>query len=85
MTSNEQGKPSATETRGLMQEVIEARQRYADYLRAVANGLRPDDPTEKEELKIRCDESLRAWRAAHESWQNALFPARNRTPPSHLH
>lgn len=80
MNRPHQPRPTTRETRQLLLQMIDARQRYGDYLRAVATGLRRDDPQEKIELKSRCDQTLRAWQSAHDAWHAATlpFPVRRR-------
>ena len=78
MTRILQRRPSSGETRQRLDELIAARQGYADYLRAVANGQCNDDPIERGQLKLRCDETLLAWRAAHDAWHQGSF--RNSDP-----
>lgn len=58
------------ETRLLLTIAIEARQQYADYLRAVADGLRRADAEERDRLLTRCEETIAAWRSAHAAWNN---------------
>jgi hypothetical protein len=49
--------------------LIAAREQYSIYLRSVATGQRQPDTAEKARLKALCDETLGAWRAAHEAWR----------------
>jgi hypothetical protein len=67
---------SSTDTRQLMACMIEAREKYSIYLREVATGQRQPDSTEQELLKKKCDETVCAWREAHEACRLArLFSA----------
>jgi hypothetical protein len=70
-------RPSTNDTRQLLTHLIEAREQYSIYLRDVATGQRPPDTTEKVLLKTRCDETVDAWRVAHEAWRldsSSAFP-----------
>lgn len=66
--------PSSMDTQQLLAELIEARERYSFFLREVATGQRQPDTSEKALLKVRCDETQGAWRAAHEAWLHASAP-----------
>lgn len=79
MTRHPHPRPNSRETRRLLSLLIDARQAYAEYLRGVASGQRQIDNAEKALLKLQCDETLIAWRAAHEAWQVDVFPERNRS------
>lgn len=67
MTS-ERKRPPATVSRLLLDQAVEARQAYAEYLRAVAAGERRADPAEQERLSARSDAALQVCRAAHQAW-----------------
>lgn len=69
MTNYTQHRPSSRDTRQLLAHLIEARQQYSIFLREVANGQRQPDVAEKALLKMECDATLIAWRAAHEAWR----------------
>lgn len=73
MTRESKRLPAAT-TRLLLDRAVEARQAYAEYLRAVAAGERSGDCTERERLASRCDAALQAWRRAHLAWQKRGEP-----------
>jgi len=73
MSINQIKRPSSLDTRQLLDSMIEAREQYSIYLRSVATGQRPPDTDEKELLKSQCDETLIAWKAAHESWKLKSF------------
>lgn len=62
-------RPSSNDTRQLLAYVIAAREQYSIYLRGVITGQRQPDSAEKTLLKTQCDETLFAWRAAHEAWR----------------
>lgn len=62
-------RPHSQQSRQLLDLAVDARQQYANYLRAVADGERPADPEEKEHLESRCDEALRAWRDTNLAWR----------------
>jgi len=66
--NTESARPHSRKSRELLEEAVEARMRYAEYLLAVGNGERPADPAEKERLKARCDATLDACREAHLAW-----------------
>lgn len=65
---------SSFDTRQLLTQLIAAREQYSIYLRGVATGERHPDIAEKELLKMQCDETLYAWRAAHDAWRKASSP-----------
>ena len=69
MAKHPQHRPSTRDTRQLLAHLIEAREQYSIYLREVATGQRQPDNAEKSLLKAKCDETLGAWRAAHEAWR----------------
>ncbi len=69
MPKHNNHRPNSRDTRQLLAHLIEARERYSIFLREVATGQRPPDTTEKALLKKKCDETLYAWRAAHEAWR----------------
>lgn len=69
MAKQPHNRPSTNDTRQLLTHLIEAREQYSIYLRDVATGKRPPDTVEKVFLKTRCDETVGAWRAAHEAWR----------------
>lgn len=71
MPKNPQQRLSLTDTRQLLARLVAAREQYSTYLREVATGKRQADLGEKELLKMQCDETLYAWRAAHEAWRKA--------------
>lgn len=62
-------RPSSRDTRQLLAHLITAREQYSIFLREVATGQRQPDTAEKALLKAQCDETLDAWRAAHEAWR----------------
>jgi len=64
-------RPHSQKSRELLEEAVEARMRYAEYLLAVGNGQRPADAAETERLKARCDTTLDACREAHLAWWGA--------------
>ena len=74
MPQHSQQRPSSLDTRQLLAELIQARELYSIYLRSVATGQRYPDNAEKELLKSHCDETLDAWRAAHEAWRQNSTP-----------
>lgn len=74
MSKHPQERICSTDTRKLLTDLIAAREEYSSYLRAVATGERQPDLAAKELLKMQCDETLYAWRAAHEAWQQASSP-----------
>jgi len=80
MAKHPQQRPSTSDTRQLLAHLIAAREQYSIFLREVATGQRQPDTAEKELLKMQCDETLYAWRAAHEAWRLASAP----TFPQHL-
>lgn len=69
MPKHLQQRLSSSDTRQLLAHLIEAREQYSIYLRSVATGLRQPDSDEKAYLKSQCDETLTAWRMAHETWR----------------
>lgn len=69
MPKHSHPRPSSSDTRQLLAHLIEARQQYSIFLREVANGERPPDTVEKALLKQHCDETVGAWREAHEAWR----------------
>lgn len=69
MPKQPQHRPSTRDTRQLLAHLIAAREQYSIYLREVATGQRQPDNAEKELLKMQCEETLYAWRAAHEAWR----------------
>lgn len=77
-------RPSSGETRQRLDDLIAARQDYADYLRAVANGRQGDDPLERGRLKLRCDETMLAWRAAHDAWRLAASRRHGQSRTQHV-
>lgn len=74
MARHPQQRPSSSDTRQLLAHLIAAREQYSIFLREVATGQRQPDTAEKELLKMQCDETLYAWRAAHEAWRLASAP-----------
>ena len=74
MAKHPQQRPSSSDTRQLLAHLIAAREQYSIFLREVATGQRQPDTAEKELLKMQCDETLYAWRAAHEAWRLASSP-----------
>lgn len=81
MAKHPQQRPTSSDTRQLLAHLIAAREQYSIFLREVATGQRQPDIAVKEILKMQCDETLYAWRAAHEAWRIAaapLVPSRNR-------
>ena len=82
MKKDPQQRPSSSDTRLLLAHLIAAREQYSIFLREVATGQRQPDTAEKELLKMQCDETLYAWRAAHEAWRLAtapIVPPRNKS------
>jgi hypothetical protein len=69
MQKHPQHRPSTRDTRQLLAHLIAAREQYSIYLRGVATGQRQPNTTEMVRLKAQCDETLNAWRAAHEAWR----------------
>jgi len=74
MPRHSQHRPGSSDTRQLLDHLIAAREQYSIYLRSVASGQRQPDTAEKVRLKTKCDETLYAWRAAHEAWRLASSP-----------
>ena len=65
---------STKDIRQLLTHLIEAREQYSIFLREVATGQRQPDTAEKTLLKTKCDETVCAWRAAHEAWRLDASP-----------
>ncbi|PLX92081.1 MAG: hypothetical protein C0621_10035 [Desulfuromonas sp.] len=62
-------RPHSSTSRQLLELVVQTRQEYADFLRAVASCERLADDLEKGRLLERCDIAMKEWQHAHSAWE----------------